>query len=126
MKNLLTSIFFSSNQFFSKTAVTFTKFLLEKCEGKFPKFPHHNCTVFSRSQCNVELREILSHRKKFRQINSLDSNFFSENITFTKFLRKKCEREFLQFPFPHCVYIHTYSSPTFFLQKFPQNKLLTM
>ena len=26
------------------------------------------------------------------------SNFFSKTIVFTKFLRKKCEREFLQFP----------------------------
>ena len=33
--------------------------------------------------------------------NQLFSNFFSKTITFTKFLRKKCEREFLQFP--HCV-----------------------
>ena len=33
--------------------------------------------------------------------NQLFSNFFSKTIAFTKFLRKKCDREFLQFP--HCV-----------------------
>ena len=32
--------------------------------------------------------------------NQLFSKFFSKTIAFTKFLRKKCEREFLQFP--HC------------------------
>ena len=35
--------------------------------------------------------------KKSRQINSLVISF-SKTIAFTKFLRKKCEREFLQFP----------------------------
>ena len=30
--------------------------------------------------------------------NKLFSHFFSKAIAFTKFLRKKCEREFLQFP----------------------------
>ena len=34
------------------------------------------------------------------QWNQLFSNFFSKNVTFTKFLPKKCEREFPQFP--HC------------------------
>ena len=33
--------------------------------------------------------------------NQLFSNFFSKTIAFTKFLRKKCGREFLQFP--HCT-----------------------
>ena len=32
--------------------------------------------------------------------NQLLSNFFCKTIAFTKFLQKKCEREFLQFP--HC------------------------
>ena len=32
--------------------------------------------------------------------NQLFSNFLSKTIGFTKFLRKKCEKEFLQFP--HC------------------------
>ena len=53
-----------------------------------------------REQCHsVEKREILSHWKKISS-NQLFSNFFSKTIAFTKFLRKKCEREFLQFP--HC------------------------
>ena len=46
---------------------------------------------------SVEKREILSHWKKISS-NQLFSNFFSKTIAFTKFLRKKCEREFLQFP----------------------------
>ena len=37
-------------------------------------------------------------QKKFRQIKS--SNFFSKNVTFTKFLSKKCDSKFPQFP--HC------------------------
>ena len=38
-------------------------------------------------------------KRKIRQINS--SNFFSKNITFTKFLPKMCETKAQQFP--HCV-----------------------
>ena len=34
--------------------------------------------------------------------NQLFSNFFSKNITFTKFLPIKCEKEFPQFP--HCEF----------------------
>ena len=49
---------------------------------------------------SVEKWEILSHWKCFSS-NQLFSNFFSKTIAFTKFLRKKCEREFLQFP--HCA-----------------------
>ena len=49
------------------------------------------------SMRSVEKREILSHWKKISS-NHLFSNFFSKTIAFTKFLRKKCEREFLQFP----------------------------
>ena len=49
---------------------------------------------------SVEKWEILSHWKFFSS-NQLFSNFFSKTIAFTKFLRKKCEREFLQFP--HCA-----------------------
>ena len=33
--------------------------------------------------------------------NQLFSNFFGKTVTFTKFLAKKCEREFLVFP--HCT-----------------------
>ena len=36
----------------------------------------------------------------FFSSNQLFSSFFSRTINFTKFLWKKCEREFLQFP--HC------------------------
>ena len=54
-----------------------------------------------RSQCHsVEKREILSHRKNISW-NHLFSTFFSKNVAFTKFLSKKCEREFPQFP--HCA-----------------------
>ena len=48
---------------------------------------------------SLEKREIPSHWKK-NSSNHLFSNFFSKTNAFTKFLRKKCEREFLQFP--HC------------------------
>ena len=48
----------------------------------------------------AEITEIYCQRKK-NSSNQLFSNFFSKTIAFTKFLRKKCEREFLQFP--HCV-----------------------
>ena len=41
--------------------------------------------------------------------NQLFSDFFSKTITFTKFLRKKYEREFLQFP-------HTVRSERFFVK----------
>ena len=51
-----------------------------------------------RSHC-VEIAEILSHWKIFSS-NNLFCDFFSKTIAFTTFLRKKCEREFLQFP--HC------------------------
>ena len=46
----------------------------------------------------VEKREILSHWQKIRQINYLVISLNSKTIAFTKFLRKKSEREFLQFP----------------------------
>ena len=49
---------------------------------------------------SVEKWEILSHWRKISS-NQLCSTFFSETIAFTKFLAKKCEREFVQFP--HCV-----------------------
>ena len=49
---------------------------------------------------SVVKREILSHRKKISS-NQFFGNFFSKTIAFTKFLWKKCEREFLQFPY--CV-----------------------
>ena len=42
--------------------------------------------------------EKFSHGKFFRQIDYLFSNSFCKTIAFTKFFRKKCEREFLQFP----------------------------
>ena len=50
--------------------------------------------------------EILSRGKTFREINSLViSNFFNKNVTFTKFLPIKCEREFPHFPqsTQHCT-----------------------
>ena len=49
-------------------------------------------------QCHsVEKQEILSHWKNISW-NQLLSNFFSKTVVFTKFLSKKCEREFPQFP----------------------------
>ena len=48
----------------------------------------------------VEITEIYSHLEKISS-NQLFSNFFSKTVTFTKFLPKKREREFPQFP--HCA-----------------------
>ena len=56
---------------------------------------------------SVEKREILSHWKKISS-NQLFSNFFSKTIDFTKFLPKKYEREFLQFP--HCGVVKYYKT----------------
>ena len=55
--------------------------------------------VVSYSQCErVEKQEILYHWKKISS-NQLFSNFYSKTNAFTKFLRKKSEREFMQFPY---------------------------
>ena len=52
------------------------------------------------SLCKVWKNEKFSlTRKIFHQSNSLViSNFFNKNVTFTKFLPIKCEREFPHFP----------------------------
>ena len=44
--------------------------------------------------------EKFSLTEKKNSSNQLFSNFYSKTIAFTEFLRKKCKREFLQFP--HC------------------------
>ena len=46
---------------------------------------------------SVEFTKILYH-VRIISWNQLFSKFFSKTIDFTKFLRKKCEREFLKFP----------------------------
>ena len=73
-------------------------------------------------------RNSLSLKKKIRQITYLViSLLFSKTDAFTKFLRKKCEREFLQFP--HCdveiteIYSHSLNknfvkSPTYLVINF--------
>ena len=83
---------------------------------------------------SVEKREILSHWKKISS-NHLFSNFYSKTNAFTKFLQKKCEREFLQFP--HCVFrsrdystahsleITEIYSRTFVTKKFRENNVFT-
>ena len=59
--------------------------------------------------------------KKSRQINSLVISF-SKTIAFTKFLRKKCEREFLQFPQLCTLWkLRKFSLPLFW-QKFCESK----
>ena len=110
----------SSNQLFCNffiENVVFTKFLPKECESK-SFFPSNqflvklfsktliwwNCWVntvaWQRHTVYVEKREILSHWKFFSS-NQLFNNFFSKTIAFKKFLWKKSEREFLQFP--HCA-----------------------
>ena len=56
--------------------------------------------------------------------NQLFSNFFSKAIAFTKFLRKKCEREFLEFL--HCAVLKLRNfSLTLFWQKFRESNGFT-
>ena len=44
------------------------------------------------------MNKLLSLKKKFRQINYLVISLFSKSVTFTNFLPKKCESEFLKTP----------------------------
>ena len=64
---------------------------------KFARLDLKHCSTctFPHSQCG-KTRKSLS--LKFFSWNQLFSNFFSKNVTFTKFLLKKREREFPQFP----------------------------
>ena len=57
----------------------------------------------------MEKREILSHWRK-NSSNQLFGNFFSKCIAFTKFLLKKCKREFLQFP--NCEFLNSHIFPS--------------
>ena len=50
----------------------------------------------------VEKREILSLTIFFRQINSMVTSLVRKNVSFTKFLRKKRERGFLQLSHSTC------------------------
>ena len=70
----------------------------------------HNIVKIMESQYG-KTRNALSLKKI--SSNQLFSNFFSKTIAFTKFLRKKCEREFLQFP--HCDHniVHTVENTEF-------------
>ena len=54
---------------------------------------------------SVEKWKIYSHNNFFSS-NQLFSDFFSKTVAFTKFLPKKCEREFLQFPHCECVRVN--------------------
>ena len=64
--------------------------------------PTPMCCFHSRAQCSVAKREILSYWKFFvKSTTYLVISLDSKTIAFTKFFRKKYEREFLQFP--HCV-----------------------
>ena len=53
----------------------------------------HNCKFTFHN--NVEKWKICSHRKNISS-NQLFGDFFSKNVAFTKFLPKKCEREYPQ------------------------------
>ena len=60
-----------------------------------------------------KIEKISLKKKKDTLSNQLFSDFFSKDVTFTKFLPKKWEQEFPQFP--HCVHqIHTLISSRFF------------
>ena len=58
--------------------------------------------LISRKICTVEKWKILSHQKNISW-NQLFSNFFSKTIGFTKFLSKKCDREFSSFHTVQCI-----------------------
>ena len=62
---------FSNSYAFSKT-VTFTKFLPKIREREFPKFPHCDSVT--------NITETNSHRKIFRQINSLVKTLLARNF----------------------------------------------
>ena len=91
MRNSLEPIFFLWNQLFSKFSIPLVITLLSR----------NFCVNTCETQCG-KTRNSLSLKKL--SSNQLFSNFFSKTIAFTKFLRKKCEREFLQFP--HCVKVN--------------------
>ena len=96
---LITRICFSHflSQFLSKNFVEAMVSLKKLLNNWFDDFFFQWATFHF-----VEKREILSHWKKIRQINSLEF-LNSKTIAFTKVLRKKCEREFLQFQQFHCA-----------------------
>ena len=85
---------------------------------------HGNFWEWSRfvAQNVKKMRNSLSPLIKISS-NQLFSNFFSKTIAFTRFLRKKCEREFLQFP--HCALWTAYTNKcqilTFFCKKVNQS-----
>ena len=64
--------------------------------------------IFFSKKCEstVWKNEKFSLTEKKISSNQLFSDFFSKTIAFTKFLRKKCEREFLQFPHCECVRVN--------------------
>ena len=77
-----------------------------------------NCRVeITETQCG-KTRNSLSLKKN--SSNHLFSNFYCKTNAFTKFLQKKCEREFLQFPH-HCEKF----TVTLFRQKFRESNGLT-
>ena len=59
---------------------------------------HNSSTQCGKTSNSFSLKKISS--------NQVFSNFFSKTIVFTKFLRRKCEREFLQYP--HCALFPRY------------------
>ena len=88
--------------------------ILETFYHLFYKLVHHS----------VEKWKIYSHWRKISS-NQLFSNFFSKTVTFTKFLSKKCEREFLVFPHSLTVWkLHKFSL-TLFCQKFRETNGFT-
>ena len=65
------------------------------------------CNSYTQNFCEINKTSIWRiFWKKLQKIHLLslfrvsewNSNFFNKTIAFTKFLRKKCEREFLHFP----------------------------
>ena len=66
----------------------------------FLNFFHKKICIFicQCTQCGKTRNYLHSSHWKKISSNQLFSDFFSKTIAFTKFLRKKSEREFLQFP----------------------------
>ena len=105
-------------------------------EREFLVFPHCGITIAefmllrfyvkSDHNASVEKRKIYSHRKNISS-NQLFSNFFSNIVVFTKFLPKKCERQFLVFSTLHCGYSlshffgRNFVKATFLLKKSPKS-----
>ena len=72
-------------------SVEITRFFLSQFLKKIPWNQLSGMSSFTRQSLQKTTEKNISW-------NQLFSKFFTKSVTFTKFLPKKCEREFPQFP----------------------------